>query len=210
MNDRLKKMLKLNTFGNEADDFSIEDLAMMAMPMGSIGKSGNLMSQLFNNSGKFVKTGANQQFVNSFKTQEATKRLQNKKMQDAMDYMTGNPKGSWNNPGPMDSMKNDSERILHILKNMKGAAPVAGLTQTLKDTSNVETRKETTLPEQSNRLKGSGFLGKQGKKLFSNETSEQDSLQTDALERLTGSGLFGKKGKNIPEILKAILTRPRP
>ena len=60
-------------------------------------------------------------------------------------------------------------------------------------------------------------MGKQGDKameklaeLLSNETAEQDSLQTDALERLTGSGMFGKKGQNLPALLKAILTRPRP
>ena len=73
------------------------------------------------------------------------------------------------------------------------------------------------LPKESERLKGSGLIGRQGDKametlseLLSNETAEQDSLQTDALERLTGSGFLGRKGQNIPQILKSILKRPRP
>ena len=48
MNDRLKELLKLNTFGNEADAPSMEELAMMLNPVGSVGKGGNLLKELFN------------------------------------------------------------------------------------------------------------------------------------------------------------------
>ena len=87
------------------------------------------------------------------------------------------------------------------------------LLQELKD----KLQEQNTLPEQSERLKGSGLLGKKGDKVmetlsdvFGNKTAEQDSLQTDARNRLTGSGFFGKKGQNLPQLLKAILKRPRP
>lgn len=82
---------------------------------------------------------------------------------------------------------------------------------------NIETKNRQVLPELSQGLTGSGYLGSKGDKametlsdVFGNKTAEEDSLQTDALERLTGSGFLGKKGKNLSQLLEAILKRPRP
>lgn len=196
MNDRLKKLLQMNTFGNEAEILSMEELAMMLNPMGNTEKVGKLGRSLLNS--KLKSGNINPLTGTKLKDIQAKQSIRNR-LQEVLE----------------------DERIKKSLKRTKdylGAlSPVGGLTQTLKDTSNVETRKQTTLPEQSERLKGSGFFGSEGDKametlaeLLSNETAEQDSLQTDALERLTGSGMFGKKGQNLPALLKAILTRPRP
>ena len=237
MNGRLKKLLQsardrmksnINTFGNEGKELTMEDIMYMSMPMGSVGKGGNILRQLFNNSGSFVKTGP-KQFIANKKAhekayKEASGRLQNKNIQDRIDWQVGNPKGSWNNPGPLDRMKTDEEKIMYIMKNLMGGAPVAGLTQTLKDSSNVETENKRELPYPG--IRGSGYWGKneEGERrtfeeltggLFENETAEQDSVQQDALRRLKGSGLWGKRGNpfknnNIDKILEAILKKPRP
>ena len=199
MNDRLKKLLKLNTFGNQADAPSMEELSMMLNPMGRVEKVGKLGRSLINS--KLKSGNLNPLTGTKLKDIQAQQKLRNKVQQKLED----------------ERVQKSLDRTKDLLKNALGISPVAGLTQTLKDTSNVETRKQSELPEQSERLRGSGLIGKQGDKametlsdVFGNKTAEQDSLQTDARNRLTGSGFLGKKGQNLPQLLKAILTRPRP
>lgn len=219
MNNKLKELLKMNTFGNQVDEPTIEELAMMLNPVGSVGKGGNLLKELFNISGKFVKTGPKQFIANK---QAYAKGLKSGEINPLTGTFLKDIQFQQKLRNRVQKALEDKriQRSLQRTENLKkvlGIAPVAGLTQTMKDTANVETRKQSELPEQSERLRGSGLMGKQGDKamerlaeLFSNETAEQDSLQTDALERLTGSGMFGKKGQNLPALLKAILKRPRP
>tara|TARA_R110002074_G_scaffold137244_2_gene282261 strand:+ start:3453 stop:4184 length:732 start_codon:yes stop_codon:yes gene_type:complete len=243
MNDRLKELLKLNTFGNEADAPSMEELAMMLNPVGSVGKGAKsakeaieILKRMMSKDNR--KTPIDPTMIQRYLFEQNMQRTNAPQMfANKQAYAKGLKSGEIN---PLtgtflkdiqfqQKLRNRVQKALEDkriqrslqrtenLKNALGIAPVAGLTQTMKDTANVETRKQSELPEQSERLRGSGLMGKQGDKameklaeLLSNETAEQDSLQTDALERLTGSGMFGKKGQNLPALLKAILTRPRP
>ena len=248
--DRMKS--NINTFGNEGKELTMEDIMYMSMPMGSVGKGAKsgkeaikILKEMMSKNNKktpidptriqrwlfeknMQRTNAPQQFANKKAHEKAYKeasgRLQNKNIQDRIDWQVGNPKGSWNNPGPLDRLKTDEEKIMYIMKNLMGGAPVAGLTQTLKDSSNVETENKRELPYPG--IRGSGYWGKneEGERrtfeeltggLFENETAEQDSVQQDALRRLKGSGLWGKRGNpfknnNIDKILEAILKKPRP
>ena len=243
MNDRLKELLKMNTFGNQVDEPTMEELAMMLNPVGSVGKGAKSAKEAIEilkrmMSKDNLKTPIDPTRIQRWLFEQNMQRTNAPQMfANKQAYSKGLKSGEIN---PLtgtflkdiqfqQKLRNRVQKALEDkriqrslqrtenLKNALGIAPVAGLTQTMKDTANVETGKQSELPEQSERLRGSGLMGKQGDKameklaeLFSNETAEQDSLQTDALERLTGSGMLGKKGQNLPALLKAILTRPRP